>query len=95
MGSRKIKLRGKSKPRTVKIVPGVEDPVARQIQKFREKPGQGILQEERPEIRYAFEKTGLLVTPENIAQLSATDLATWQAAVEEYFALLDTVPPPA
>ena len=43
----------------------------------------------RPEIVYAFRKTGLLVTEDNIDQLPQSSLAEWEAAVEEYFALID------
>jgi len=39
-----------------------------------------------PEMVYAFEKTGRLVTAENASQLSEEDLAEWDAAVEEYWA---------
>jgi len=33
---------------------------------------------------YAFEKTGRLVTEDNLHLLSDADLAEWQAAIEEY-----------
>lgn len=39
----------------------------------------------RPEIVYAFEKTGRLVTETNYKKLSKADLAEWEAAIDEYF----------
>jgi hypothetical protein len=39
----------------------------------------------RPEIIYAFEKTGRLVTETNYKNLSKADLAEWEAAIDEYF----------
>lgn len=38
----------------------------------------------RPEILYAFDKTGRVVTDENAALLTVEDLAEWQAAIDEY-----------
>ena len=38
----------------------------------------------RPEIIYAYQKTGRLVTEENSQLLSAEELAEWDAAVDEY-----------
>lgn len=38
----------------------------------------------RPEIIYAFEKTGRIVTEETTALLSPEDLAEWQAAIDEF-----------
>ena len=38
----------------------------------------------RPEIIYAYQKTGRLVTEENAQLLSAEELAEWDAAVDEY-----------
>jgi hypothetical protein len=38
----------------------------------------------RPEILYAYQKTGRLVTEENARLISAEDLAEWDAAVDEY-----------
>lgn len=38
----------------------------------------------RPEIIYAFEKTGRLVTADNRNLLTDRDLAEWDAAVDEY-----------
>ncbi len=38
----------------------------------------------RPEIVYAFEKTGRLVTKENSKLLTAEELAEWHAAVAEH-----------
>lgn len=43
----------------------------------------------RPEMIYAFRKTGLLVSEDNIDKLPQSSLAEWEAAVEEYFALID------
>lgn len=39
----------------------------------------------RPEIIYAFEKTGRVVTETNIKNLSKAEIAEWEAAVDEYF----------
>ena len=41
----------------------------------------------RPELIYAFEKTGLLVTEDNKRLIPDIDLAEWGAAVEEYYEL--------
>lgn len=38
----------------------------------------------RPEIIYAYQKTGRLVTEENAQHLSEEELAEWNAAVDEY-----------
>ena len=38
----------------------------------------------RPEIIYAYQKTGRLVTEENAQLLSTEELAEWDAAVDEY-----------
>lgn len=38
----------------------------------------------RPEVVYAFEKTGLVITNENEAQVTAEELRAWDAAIEEY-----------
>ena len=37
-----------------------------------------------PAMIYAFEKTGMLVTEENQHLLPESDLAEWEAAIEEY-----------
>ena len=37
-----------------------------------------------PAVVYAFEKTGLLVTEQNQHLIPETDLAAWDAAIEEY-----------
>jgi hypothetical protein len=37
-----------------------------------------------PALIYAYEKTGLLVSEENQHLIPDTDLAEWQAAIEEY-----------
>jgi hypothetical protein len=37
-----------------------------------------------PELIYAWQRTGRLVTQENRHLLSAAELAEWQAAIEEY-----------
>jgi hypothetical protein len=39
----------------------------------------------RPEIIYAYKKTGRVVTEENSKQLSKEDLDEWNAAIAEYF----------
>ena len=41
----------------------------------------------RPVLIYAFEKTGLLVTEQNKHLIPDVDLAEWDDAVEEYYAL--------
>ena len=38
----------------------------------------------RPEVLYAFQKTGILVTRENQFQVTPDELKCWQEAVEEY-----------
>ena len=38
----------------------------------------------RPEIIYAYQKTGRLVTEENAQLLSTDEIAEWDAAVDEY-----------
>lgn len=38
----------------------------------------------RPEIIYAYQKTGRLLTEENAQHLSEEELAEWDAAVDEY-----------
>ena len=38
-----------------------------------------------PELIYAFEKTGLIVTEMNLNLISKKDPAEWDAAIEEYF----------
>jgi len=38
----------------------------------------------RPEIIYAYQKTGRIVTEETARLLSAEELAEWNAAVDEY-----------
>ena len=115
MGSRKIKLRGKT--RTVKMNPETMAIVQSQIQKFREKFGRepgpndplffnpealkpepfriDEFQEEtekamvlagiRPEIIYAFRKTGLVVTEDNYGKLPKSAQVEWTLAMEEYF----------
>lgn len=40
----------------------------------------------RPEIVYAFEKTGRLLTAEGYKLLSRKEQAEWDDAIEEYFA---------
>ena len=42
-----------------------------------------------PELIYAYEKTGLLVTGTNQHLIPEKDLEEWDAAIEEYFALKD------
>jgi len=42
-----------------------------------------------PELVYAFEKTGLLVTDMNQDLIPEKDLEEWDAAIEEYFDKLD------
>jgi len=42
----------------------------------------------RPEIIYAYRKTGLIVTQENYGKLPADALAEWEAAVKEYFEMV-------
>jgi hypothetical protein len=37
-----------------------------------------------PRLIYAFRRTGLLVTEENLDRLSSRDLRDWRAAIEEY-----------
>ena len=37
-----------------------------------------------PALIYAFEKTGLLVTEENQHMLPESDVAGWEAAIDEY-----------
>jgi hypothetical protein len=37
-----------------------------------------------PAFNYAFEKTGLLVTEQNQHLIPESDLAEWDAAIEEY-----------
>jgi hypothetical protein len=39
-----------------------------------------------PEIIYAFEKTGRIVTNDNMAYLTDAELAEWEAAIAEYHA---------
>ena len=41
----------------------------------------------RPVLIYAFEKTGLMVTDSNKHLIADVDLAAWDVAVEEYYAL--------
>ena len=41
----------------------------------------------RPEIIFAFQKTGLLLTEENESLASPADRAAFDAAIDEYFAL--------
>jgi hypothetical protein len=41
-----------------------------------------------PEIIYAFEKTGRIVTAENMPSLTDAELAEWEHAVDEYHAQL-------
>lgn len=38
----------------------------------------------RPELIYAFDKTGRMVTEDNIDLLTPEELAEWNAAVHEY-----------
>jgi hypothetical protein len=38
-----------------------------------------------PEFIYAFEKTGRLVSEQNISELSAEEVAEWEEAIDEYF----------
>jgi hypothetical protein len=38
----------------------------------------------RPELIYAYRKTGLLVSDENYGKLSPEDREAWEAAIEEY-----------
>ena len=40
----------------------------------------------RPELIYAFEKTGRLVARSNLHQLTKGEIAEWEAAIAEYFA---------
>ena len=39
----------------------------------------------RPELIYAFEKTGRLVTESNLAALSEEEIKEWEEAIDEYF----------
>ncbi len=39
----------------------------------------------RPELIYAFEKTGRLVTESNLDVLSEEELKEWEGAIDEYF----------
>lgn len=41
----------------------------------------------RPEIVYAFRKTGYIISEDNIDKIPKSGLAEWEAAIEEYFAL--------
>lgn len=43
----------------------------------------------RPELIYAFRKTGLIVSEGNLDKISPSALAEWEAAVAEYFALAE------
>lgn len=43
----------------------------------------------RPELVYAFKKTGRLITEENQQRLSDFELQEWQDAIDEYFDLND------
>lgn len=45
-----------------------------------------------PQIIYAYEKTGLIITEFNRHLCSKKDLKAWKAAIEEYFALLRKPP---
>ena len=45
-----------------------------------------------PCLIYAFRRTGLIVTEDNLGLLSQEDLAEWNAAIEEYEAKLKTKP---
>ncbi len=47
-----------------------------------------------PAIVYAFEKTGLLVTEQNQHLLTESDLAEWEAAIDEYEAQQHEDEPP-
>lgn len=47
-----------------------------------------------PQLLYASEKTGLLVTENNQHMFSATDLVEWHAAIEEYWAKAAPARPP-
>ena len=40
----------------------------------------------RPELIYAYERTGLLLSEEGYKSLSAADKAEYDAAIDEYFA---------
>ncbi|HEV3196658.1 MAG TPA: hypothetical protein VGZ73_02095 [Bryobacteraceae bacterium] len=46
----------------------------------------------RPEIIYAFRKTGLIVTEDNYGKLPKSAQAEWTAAVEEYCELVSRKP---
>jgi hypothetical protein len=39
----------------------------------------------RPELIYAYRKTGLIVTTDNRHRVSSEDMAAWDAAMKEYF----------
>jgi hypothetical protein len=41
----------------------------------------------RPEIIYAYQKTGRIVTKESLASLAPDERAEWDAAIDEYFRL--------
>jgi hypothetical protein len=46
----------------------------------------------RPEIIYAFRKTGLIVTEDNYGKLPKSAQAEWTAAMEEYFEMVSRKP---
>jgi len=41
----------------------------------------------RPELIYAYRKTGYIITEDNIDKIPKSGLAEWEAAIEEYFAI--------
>jgi hypothetical protein len=79
--------------------PGPKDPIFFDPDAFTPQPLRlDQLQEEteramseagiRPEIIYAYRKTGLIVTQENYKKLPADALAEWEVAVKEYFEMV-------
>ncbi len=59
------------------------------LEQFREESERAMVEAGiRPEIIYAYRKTGLIVTQDNYGKLPKSAVAEWEAAVEEYFEMV-------
>lgn len=68
-----------SRPRARRMVPAMSESEIRAAMRAAfERAGV------RPELIYAFDKTGRMVTEDNHHLLTAEDLAEWNAAIDEY-----------
>ena len=67
--------------------PDADTPQPFRLEKFLEESTEAMVAAGiRPEIIYSHRKTGgLIVTEENQENLSAEDIAEWEAAIDEYF----------